>query len=210
MQKLQGLYVIVDAACIGTNEMISKTQEVLSAGVSIIQYRDKKNQATKKSQIAQQLRNITHDYQSLLIINDDVELACSIDADGIHLGKDDMAIELARKSLGQHKIIGASCYASFENAKPAIEASADYIAFGSFYPSPTKPHAPRAKIELLKRAKQTFSTPVCAIGGITTTNASDIYKAGADMIAVISSVFNASSPSRAVQEYLTQIQPSQH
>ncbi len=205
MQKLQGLYVIVDAACIGTDEIISKTQEVLSAGVHIIQYRDKINQATKKYEIANQLRTLTSTHQSLLIINDDLELASTIDADGVHLGKDDTSIELARKNLGKDKIIGASCYANFENAKPAIDASADYIAFGSFFPSTTKPNAPRAEIELLKHAKYTFSTPICAIGGITVDNASDLITAGADMIAVISSIFNASSPTQAVQEYLSQI-----
>ena len=205
MQKLKGLYLIVDAASIDSSEIISKTQEVLSAGTKIIQYRDKINKSSYKLKIAEQLRKLTNQYQSLLIVNDDVALAGSIEADGVHLGKDDMEIEHARKSLGKDKIIGASCYADFENAKHVIDASADYIAFGSFFPSPTKPHAPRAKIELLEKAKQTYSTPVCAIGGITAENAPDLVQAGADMIAVISSVFSASSPSRAVQEYLSQI-----
>ncbi len=203
MQELKGLYVIADTACIGADNIISKTDEVLSAGVKIIQYRHKKSTQGNRYKIAEQLRKLTQDYKSLLLINDDAQLAAAIDADGVHLGKDDISIEDARTSLGKDKIIGASCYANYENVYPAIQASADYIAFGSFFPSPTKPDAPRAKIELLHQAKLDFKIPVCAIGGITPKNAPSVLAAGADMVAVISAIFNASSPSRAVQEYLS-------
>ncbi len=203
MQKLQGLYVIADAECIGKKNIISETQEVLSAGVKIIQYRDKINSLTKKTIIAKQLLKLTNTYQSLLVINDDVNLAKSINADGVHLGKDDFSIEKARNILGKNKIIGASCYADFKNAKPAIQASADYIAFGSFFSSAIKPQAPKADTMLIKQAKSEFTTPICAIGGITPQNAATVLNAGADMIAVISGIFNASSPQQAVQEYLS-------
>lgn len=203
MQNLQGLYVIADAECIGKFDILSKTQVVLSAGVKIIQYRDKINSTSDRKVIAKQLRALTKSNHSILIINDDVELAASVDADGVHLGKNDISIENARKILGKDKIIGASCYANFNNTKPAIEASADYIAFGSFFPSTIKPHAPKANIELIKQAKQEFNVPVCTIGGITPQNATTLLNAGADMIAVISSVFSTSSPKRAVQEYLS-------
>ncbi|MBT8112647.1 MAG: thiamine phosphate synthase [Gammaproteobacteria bacterium] len=202
MQKLQGLYAIADADCIGTDKIISKTKEVLAAGVKVIQYRDKVNTRDHRYKNAAALRRLTNNYKCLLLINDDVQLAKSIDADGVHLGKNDASIKQARKQLGKNKIIGASCYAKFENARTAINASADYIAFGSFYPSATKPDAPRAKIELLTQAKQEFNIPICAIGGITPKNATNLLTAGADMIAVISAVFNASSPKQAVQEYL--------
>lgn len=203
MQELKGLYVIADTACIGAANIISKTDEVLSAGVKIIQYRDKVSTQSDRYKIAKSLRELTQDYKSLLLINDDAQLAASVDADGVHLGKEDISIEEARSSLGENKIIGASCYASYVNAQPAINASADYIAFGSFFPSPTKPDAPRAEIELIQQAKQDYKIPVCAIGGITPQNATNVLAAGADMIAVISAVFNASSPKRAVQEYLS-------
>ncbi len=202
---LSGLYVIADAECIGKNEIIGKTKEVLIAGVKILQYRDKINSQKDRYNIAEQLRNLTHDHACLLIINDEAELAQSIDADGVHLGKDDDSIEWARNLLGDSKIIGASCYAQLENAYPAISASADYIAFGSFYPSATKPNAPLANTDLIIKAKQQFDIPVCAIGGITPKNASNILNTGADMIAVISAIFNASSPEQAVQEYLSLI-----
>ena len=202
MHKLQGLYVIADAACLSKDEIISKTEEVLHAGVRIIQYRDKINPISNQKKIAKQLRELTQQYESLFIVNDHIEVALSCNADGVHLGKDDASIKQARNQLGDEKIIGASCYASFENAGLAIRATADYIAFGSFFPSPTKPNAPRASITLLTKAKKEFSTPICAIGGISPENAHQMINAGADMIAVISAVFNASSPSRAVQEYL--------
>ena len=203
MQKLQGLYVIADAECIGKKNIISETQEVLSAGAKIIQYRDKINSLTKKTAIAKQLHKLTNTYPCLLVINDDVDLAKSINADGVHLGKDDFSIEKARNILGKDKIIGASCYADFKNAKSAIQASADYIAFGSFFHSAIKPQAPKADTTLIKQAKSEFTTPICAIGGITPQNAATVLDAGADMIAVISGIFNASSPQQAVQEYLS-------
>jgi len=203
MQKLKGLYVIADAMNSSHSELISKTEEVLLAGARIIQYRDKVNSATDKLAIATQLSSLTHQHESLFIVNDNIELTLSSQADGVHLGKHDASIEQARIQLGDNKIIGASCYANYTNAKPAVAASADYIAFGSFFPSPTKPNAAQADLKLLSQAKQDFDIPICAIGGITTENAEQLMDAGADMIAVISSVFNASSPTRAVQEYLS-------
>jgi thiamine-phosphate pyrophosphorylase len=203
MQKLKGLYVIADANCIGKNDIIAKTKEVLSSGVNIIQYRDKLHSFSDRKNIGHQLRKLTASYQSLFIINDDVDLAKEVAADGVHLGKDDASIMDAREKLDESKIIGASCYNNFEIAKLVIESSADYIAFGSFFPSQTKPNAPRANIELIKQVKKSYSVPICAIGGITPENALQLVSAGADMIAVISSIFNASSPKQAVQEYLS-------
>lgn len=200
---LTGLYVIADAACIGTDEIIPKTEEVLAAGVKIIQYRDKINSQKDRYKIAEQLRKLTHEHGCLLLINDDTQLSKSINADGVHVGKDDISIKQARNQLGKNKIIGASCYTKIENAQSAINASADYVAFGSFYPSSIKPDAPRADIELITKSKKQFETPVCAIGGITPKNATKILNAGVDMIAVISAIFNTSSPKRAVQEYLS-------
>jgi len=205
MQRLKGLYVIADAECIGKNKILTKTEEVILAGAKIIQYRDKINSQKNRYQIAEKLRQLTFDHNCLLLINDDTTLAQSIDADGVHLGKEDDSIYSARKQLGDHKIIGASCYTQLENAYAAVHASADYIAFGSFYPSPTKPNAPRAEINLITQAKQEFNVPICAIGGITPLNTTSLLSAGADMIAVISAVFNASSPKQAVQEYLSLI-----
>jgi len=205
MQELKGLYVIADAECIGSENIINKTEEVLAAGVKIIQYRDKVNSRSDRNTIGTELMKLTNKHACLLLVNDDAELAATINADGVHLGQNDISIPQARAILEKEKIIGASCYATLENAQHAVEAGANYIAFGSFYPSTTKPTAPRAEMKLLKRAKQDYSIPVCAIGGITPDNAATLIEAGADMVAVISSVFNASSPTHAVQEYLSSI-----
>ena len=203
IKKLQGLYVITEVKSDLNEDIIETTAGILAAGANIIQYRDKVNSIEDQKIVAQKLRELTNRYECLFIVNDHIEVAMTCDADGIHLGKDDASIQQARKELGNNKIIGASCYASYENAEPAIRESADYIAFGSFFPSATKPKAPKASVDLLKRAKKEFSTPICAIGGITTQNAHHLINAGADMIAVISSIYNASSPSRAVQKYLS-------
>ncbi len=203
MRNLKGLYVIADAEYIGRHEFFCKTKEILTAGVKIVQYRDKVNIQEDRYKIAEELRALTRDHECLLLINDDAQLAQSVGADGVHLGKDDISIRQARELLGDNMIIGASCYTQIENARAAVNASADYIAFGSFFPSVTKPNAPRAEIEVLIQAKQEFKIPVCAIGGITPQNTTNLLTAGTDMIAVISAIFNTSSPKLAVQEYLS-------
>ena len=168
---------------------------------------DKVNDHDVRTRIAQHLRQLTQKHQSLLIINDDIELARAVDADGVHLGKEDCGIDEARIRLGAGKIVGASCYDDYANAVEAVANGADYIAFGSFFASPTKPSAPRADLDLIIRAKRELDVPVCAIGGITLKNVMPLLDAGADMIAVISSLFAAPSPARSVQEYQALLQP---
>jgi thiamine-phosphate pyrophosphorylase len=122
-----------------------------------------------------------------LIINDDVELALAVDADGAHLGRDDGDFSTARKKL-KGKILGASCYDRLDLAQAAVAAGADYVAFGSVFASPTKPQAVRAPLSLFKND---LGVPKCAIGGITLANAPRAIAAGADLLAVISDVFDA-------------------
>ena len=124
-------------------------------------------------------------------MNDHVALAAELDADGVHVGQYDSAIAEARALLGEQKIIGASCYNRFELAEQAQAAGADYVAFGACYPSPTKPNAPRATLDLFTRAQQSLSVPVVGIGGITLGNASPLISAGADALAVITDIFQA-------------------
>ena len=206
MHTLRGLYAIADTHCIDSDHLINKITEVLSAGVKIIQYRDKINDQDVRYKIASELKSLTTKYQALLIINDEILLAKSIDADGVHLGKEDCALSEAREILGPNKIIGASCYNRFNNAPKAIAAGANYIAFGSFFSSPTKPSAPRASIELITRAKKQLNVPVCAIGGITKDNVMPLLNAGVDMVAVISAIFASPSPKQVVKEYLMLLQ----
>ena len=207
MYTLKGLYAIADMQYIHTRDFFDKVEAVLSAGVKIIQYRDKINNQETRTAIGHKLRSLTTKHRSLLIINDDVELTKTIDADGVHLGKDDCGISATGTFLGEDKIIGASCYNEYGNATQAVTNGATYIAFGSFFASPTKPFAPLADIGLITRAKREMNIPVCAIGGITQDNVMPLLHAGADMIAVISGIFSAPSPAQSVRKYLTLLQP---
>ena len=127
----------------------------------------------------------------MLIINDDIELALDVEADGVHLGQQDDSIADARARLGDYAIIGISCEGSLEKAKAAAEQGANYIAFGKFFPSRTKPDAKNAELAILTRAREMFDLPIVAIGGITTDNASEVISAGADMVAVVNNLFAA-------------------
>ncbi len=200
MCGLKGLYVIADSSYIKAGSMADTVAEILAAGVRIIQYRDKTDDHDNRHTIASELKHLVHEEGRKLIINDDVLLAKSIDADGVHLGQGDCSISKARKILGPNKIIGASCYNQFDNALHAVAAGADYVAFGGFSRSATKPDAARAGIDLISRAKKELRVPVCAIGGITKENIKPLLQAGADMIAVISAIFAAPSPQQATRE----------
>ncbi len=208
MRKLKGLYVIADGGYLEDKHVVDKVAEVLAAGVKIIQYRDKTNDHARRHAIADELNSLVHAHRGILIINDDVLLAKLINADGVHLGREDCTIGEARKLLGRDKIIGASCYNRLENATRAIDAGADYVAFGSFARSPTKPDAPHAGIDLMIRAKQELHVPICAIGGITKENITPLLRAGVDMIALISAIFAAPSPQRAARELCRMVKAS--
>ncbi|MGH8400781.1 MAG: thiamine phosphate synthase, partial [Gammaproteobacteria bacterium] len=136
-----------------------------------------------------------------LIVNDDIALAQSIGADGVHLGRDDAPLEQARVQLGPHALIGVSCYDSLQLATEAAHAGADYVAFGSFFASPSKPDATHASVSLLAAAHRQLSVPICAIGGITPQNGTELVTAGADILAVISGVFAAADIEQAAHRY---------
>lgn len=186
---LHGLYVITDGTTGDT--LFSKVEQALRGGAAIVQYRDKTADTLRREQEARALQTLCRGYNALFIVNDDVELAKTVQADGVHVGRDDAALASARVHLGNSAIIGVSCYNRLEVAVQAAQQGADYIAFGSFFLSPTKPHAPRATLELLREARQQLGVPICAIGGITLDNASALLANGTDMLAVITDIFNA-------------------
>src|SRR5690606_38416715 len=138
---------------------------------------------------------------ALFIVNDDPMLAKASHADGVHLGRGDRTVAEARALLGDGAIIGFSCYDSLDRARAGATAGADYLAFGSFFPSPTKPDAPHATIELLQYAKLELGVPLCAIGGITPANAPPLVAAGADLVAAVSGVFAADDVEVAAMAY---------
>jgi len=166
--KLTGLYAITDATQNDPQQLITDVEQALLGGARIIQYRDKTTQHDQRCDTARQLRKLTRQHDALFIINDDVNLASNSHADGVHLGCDDVPVSAARAQLGPDAIIGVSCYNDFSLAKKTARHGADYIAFGRFFPSRTKPDAIQASIETLKMAKHELDIPIVAIGGITT------------------------------------------
>lgn len=181
-------------------------QAALDGGVPLVQYRNKPaSSALRRSQAAELLR-ICRACGARLIINDDLSLALSIGADGVHLGRDDIpgdSLRAARDALGPDRILGVSCYNEISRAEAATAAGADYLAFGSIYASTTKPDAVVASLELLAEAKRRFCLPVVAIGGITLENAPRVLAAGADMLAVISDLFDAMDIRARAESYET-------
>jgi thiamine-phosphate pyrophosphorylase len=199
MPTLNGLYVITDGSTGDT--LLGKVEQALRGGAALVQYRDKTTDAIRREQEASALRSLCHEHNALFIVNDDVALTKTVQADGVHVGRDDSALSAARGYLGNAAIIGVSCYNRLELALDAAAQGADYIAFGSFFPSPTKPNAPRATLALLQEARGQLDIPLCAIGGITLGNAPSLLANGANMLAVISDVFNNPAIAQQARQY---------
>lgn len=196
MNKIVGLYgITVD----NDPEVLSRVKAALEGGANIIQYRDK-SYLPGRENIAERLNNLCREHGAIFIINDDIELAVAVNADGVHLGKHDLDIKAARNKIGD-KIIGVSCYNKLELALAAEQNGADYVAFGRFFPSVTKPKAVSAEISLLQEAKQLLSLPIVAIGGITTENANMLIQAGASSVAVIDGLFNQDNIKKTAEEF---------
>jgi len=200
--KLKGLYAITDRTLMPNNEqMLDSVMQAISGGASIIQYRDKSTDQQVRLHQAQQLVALCHKHDVLLLINDDTQLAFASGADGVHLGQSDGAITSARSLLGDKAIIGITCHDQLSLADMGIKDGADYIAFGAFFASQTKPNATPAPLSLLQDAKQRFNCPIVAIGGITVDNAQQIIAQGADMIAVIHALFAAPNIEKQAQHF---------
>ncbi len=190
--RLSGLYLITPALPERSQDDASYLQSVadaISGGARLLQFRDKSTDQKRRRAVAFSLRKLCQASATTFIINDDVDLALAVDADGVHLGQQDCSLLSARQRMGDQAIIGVSCYNRLELAQAAERQGADYVAFGRFFHSQNKPDAAPAPIPLLTMAKQSLYCPVVAIGGITTDNARQLIEAGADMLAVIDGVF---------------------
>jgi len=196
----RGLYVITPDEA-DTARLLIRVEAVLRAGVAWLQYRNKAADRGLREQQAQALQPLCLRHGVPLIINDDWHLAAAIGADGAHIGHEDGELAAARDALGAGAIVGASCYDDLVLARAACLAGASYVAFGAYFPSPTKPHARRASPKLL-RDSATLDVLRVAIGGITPDNARPLVAAGADLLAVISGVFDAPDPAAATRAYL--------
>jgi thiamine-phosphate pyrophosphorylase len=187
--KLRGLYAITPEAL-----DLKKIEHGLKGGAVLLQYRRKQRDVAE----AREVVALAQRYGVPVIINDDVELALEVDAAGAHLGRDDGDLAAARRRLGS-RILGASCYDDAELGRKAMRAGVDYIAFGSVFASPTKPAAVRAPLSLFGEFKS--SIPLCAIGGIGLHNARQVLDAGADLLAVLSDLFEAPDIARRAAQY---------
>lgn len=189
--KLRGLYAVTPEAA----GITDKVRRALEGGVALLQYRSKTPELAQAREIAALARA----YGVPFIVNDDVGLALELGADGAHLGREDEDLRSARKKLAG-KILGASCYASLEAARAAVAHGVDYVAFGSVFASSTKPQAARAPLELFAEAR-VLGVPLCAIGGITLERAPSVIAAGADLLAVVSDLFDAPDIARRAKAY---------
>lgn len=197
----RGLYAITQISLnTQASTLAAQVQAAIDGGAVMIQYRDKVSEPEQCLILARQLQSVCQHNNVPLIINDDVDLAVTVGAAGVHVGQTDSDVSTARAQLGATAIIGASCYNSLARAADAVNAGASYLAFGSFFPSRTKPNAALAELTLLTAARARFALPLVAIGGISAGNAHRVVAAGADMVAVISDVFNASDIRAAAQE----------
>lgn len=186
---LAGLYVISDPSLCPAPRLLASVEQALRGGAALVQYRDKGADEVLQRRQALDLNRLCQDYGAQFIVNDDVLLARAVGASGVHIGQDDMKLAEARSLLGPRALIGVSCYNQLALALQAQAAGADYVAFGRFFPSQTKPNAVPATVDLLIEAKAQLRVPIVAIGGITAENGAPLVSAGADMLAVIHGVF---------------------
>lgn len=194
-----GLYAITQTEHKTMPRIIAEVEAALKGGAAVIQYRDKN--PIDAVYLATELLNVCQAYHVPLIINDDVELAAKVGADGVHLGKQDADIAKARQQLGNEAIIGVSCYNDINLALDAQQQGVNYVAFGRFFPSSSKPLASPAQISTLIEAKKLITVPIVAIGGILPENGAALLSAGADLLAVIGGVFNAENVEQAARAY---------
>jgi thiamine-phosphate pyrophosphorylase len=189
-KQLKGLYIITDDNLTPDETLYSQVKLALQGGAKIVQLRDKLNSDKSIKQKVLQLQNLCDEYSALFVLNDKVELAIDLQCSGLHIGKSDHArFEQIRKNY--NGIIGVSCYGDIELAKEFETKGADYVAFGSFFHSPTKPNSNIVSLEILQKAKEQLKIPICAIGGINTQNINQVLEQNPDMVSVISDIWTS-------------------
>ena len=199
--RLRGLYAIADTQFLDDAQLVPAVEAAIAGGARVVQYRDKKHPPDIRRRHAKKISDLCRRHGVPFLVNDDVALAMETGADGMHLGRDDLPLAQAREQLGADSLIGVSCYNELERALTAQQQGANYVAFGSFFPSRTKPEAVRATPELLREARLRLNIPIVAIGGITPENGAALIEAGADMLAVIEGVFAQPDIHAAARRY---------
>lgn len=197
---LRGLYLITPDTA-DSAALLADVRRALAGRPALLQYRSKHADTTLRRQQAVAIAALCREAGVPFIVNDSLELALAAGADGVHLGRDDGDLHAARAALGPQRILGVTCYNEWARAEEGAAAGADYVAFGAVFASPTKPAAVHAPLELLTRARRELRLPVAAIGGITLDNAPQAIAAGADLLAVISDVFDHPDPGGRAAAY---------
>lgn len=198
---IHGLYAIADSAYLTPENIVAQVAAAIEGGARVVQYRDKHSPPATRLSLALSLVALCRERAVPLIINDDVQLTLDSGADGVHLGQHDGDVHTARQRLGDNALVGVSCYNEWERAQRAQEEGADYIAFGRFFPSHTKPNAAPAEIDLLLQARTELSLPIVAIGGITPKNGASLVTAGAHALAVIEGLWGPGDARAAAALY---------
>lgn len=199
-QEISGLYAITPDLE-NTNDLLNKVQQALEGRVQLIQYRNKLANEILRRKQAKLLLQLCREYGIPLIINDHLDLAIEIDADGLHVGQDDISVTKARNQFGQDKIIGASCYNNLDLAVQAEKEGADYVAFGAFFSSLTKPNTISVTMDLVDQAKKRISLPIVAIGGIKLANARTVIQGGCAAVAVCNDLFHTENIKATAIQY---------
>ena len=208
MNRVRGLYGVTPYEE-STERLLDHVRLAIEGGASLIQYRNKQATPVQRLWQAQALRSLTRAYNVLLIINDGVALARAVDADGVHLGRDDTDIAAARAQLPD-KLVGVSCYNDLNQAQAAQSQGADYVAFGAPFRSITKPQAVYAPLSLFRQARQLLRIPIVAIGGITPENAPALVETGVDAVAVITALFGAADVKATARKFSKLFEESRH
>ena len=195
---IKGVYVLTPDS-LHTEALLASVRLACVAGINVLQYRNKIADAPLRLAQALALCEVTTEFGVTFIVNDDAQLAATVNADGVHVGATDGSVPEARALLGKDKLIGVSCYNQLQLARDAVQAGADYVAFGAFYTSSVKPEAAVATLDLLRVARAEIQVPIVAIGGIDASNGANLVAAGADALAVISAVFDAADIQMAVK-----------
>lgn len=198
--KITGLYVITDDVLTPKETLLAQVEETLQGGAKIVQLRDKKSSDAELVDLILNLQNLCRRYKALFVLNDRVELAIKLGCDGLHVGESDHhRIEKIREEYWGY--LGVSCYGDLELAKKMQYVGADYVAFGAFFASNTKPNAKTIDSSIITEAKESLKIPVCAIGGITVSNVNELIKRGVDTVAVITDIWKSENITQKCETY---------
>ena len=208
--KLRGLYVITDTKLILRHRFVETVEAAVRGGATMVQLREKETPQEEVIRLGRELLAVTRRHGALLIINDHPAVAKAVGADGAHVGREDPPVQETRALLGPDAIIGASCYGDVTRALAAEQEGADYVAFGTPFPSPTKTKRTDISLGIFREVKQRVNVPVFAIGGIAIGNARQVIDAGADGVAVVSGVFAAADVEAAARALAQLFETGKH